>query len=214
LDSDENGVAFAEADKRTFVMRRTVSIVALVALVGGLAFLAAPSAMAQTPGYPPTCNPVDGVQDEGTHQIGSTFKAKLLPICLFNPGSNIAVSVNGQAVGTKVAAAEGSITVTVRVVSATELSIEDPVSVVGQCGQNKIVGTGPSATAGRNVTQTAFFTVVCPGVNPPGGVVTPVRGTVAFTGANIAKWAAVALALIAIGAVLVIFNRRRNSAKA
>ncbi len=210
----DKGVGFAEAEKRTFVMRRTVSIAALVALVGGLAFLAAPSAMAQTPGYPPTCNPVDGVQDAGSHQIGETFKVNLLPTCLFNPGSNIAVTVNGQSVGTKVAAADGSITVTVRVVSATELSIEDPVSVVGQCGQNKIVGTGPSATAGRNVTQTAFFTVVCPGVNPPGGgVVTPVKGTVAFTGANIAKWAGLALALIAIGAVLVILNRRRDTAK-
>ncbi len=197
-------------------MRRSFSVAALVAFIGGAALLVASPAMAQTPGYPPTCNPVDGVQDAGSHQIGETFKANLLPVCLFNPGSNVNVTVNGQAVGAKVAAADGSITVTVRVVSATELAIEDPVSVSGQCGPNTIVGNGPSATAGRNVTQTANFTVICPGVNGPGGnggAVTPVKGSVAFTGANIAKWALVALVLIGVGGLLVALNRRRGHAE-
>jgi len=189
-------------------MRRSFSIAALVALLGSAAFFVASPAMAQTPGYPPTCNPVDGVQDAGNHQIGETFQVTLLPVCLFDPGANLAISVNGQTVPSKVADANGAVTVTVRVVSATELSIEDPVSVRGQCGQNNVVGTGLSATAGRNVTQTAVFNVVCPG--PGGGVATPVSGRVAFTGANIAKWAAVALALIALGAVLVTLNRRRG----
>ncbi len=40
------------------------------------------------------------------------------------------------------------------------------------------------------------------------------KGSVAFTGANIAKWAAVALALIGVGAVLVVADRRRGRAKA
>jgi len=192
-------------------MRRSFSIAALVAFLGSAAFLVAPPAMAQTSGYPPTCNPVDGVQDAGTHQIGETFQVTLSPVCLFDPGTNVGVTVNGQTVGTKVVDANGAITVTIRVVSATELSIDDPVSVRGQCGQNNVVGNGPSATAGRNVAETAIFNVACPG--PGGGVARPVSGRVAFTGANIAKWAAVALALIGIGAVLVVANRRRGHAQ-
>jgi len=194
-------------------MRRTFSVAALVAFLGSAAFLAAPTAMAQLPGYPPTCNPADIPQDAGSHAVGTTFKVAVPPPCVFTPGATISATVNGTDVGKKTADASGFITVTVRVVSATELSIDDPTSVVGRCGVNSVVGTGPSQAAGRAVTQTVNFTVVCPGTSPGGGggAATPVKGSVAFTGANIAKWAAIALALIAVGAVLVTLNRRRDA---
>jgi hypothetical protein len=190
-------------------MRRSFSIAALVAFVGSAAFLAAAPAVAQTPGYPPTCNAADVAQNAGVHQIGETFRVTLAPPCVFTPGASVNVTVDGQTVGTKVADASGFITVTIHVVSATELQIDDPVSVRSQCGGNSLVGTGPSqADGGATVSQTVTFSVACPG--PGGGVAQPVSGRVAFTGANIAKWAAVALALVAIGALLVVANRRRG----
>ncbi len=196
-------------------MRRTFSVAALVAFVGSAALLLAPPAMAQTPGYPPTCNVADIPQDAGTHNVGDTFQVQLAPPCIFTPGSTVAVSVNGTSVGNKTANASGFVTVTVRAVSATQFEIDDPISVVARCGTNSAVGTGPSAAAGRSVTQTANFRLVCPGAGPGGGgAATPVKGSVAFTGANIAKWAAVALALIGVGAVLVVADRRRGRSKA
>ncbi len=193
-------------------MRRTyLSVAALVAFVGGAALLVAPPAMAQTPGYPPTCNVADIPIGAGGHNVGDTFTVTLSPACTFTPGAAVNVTVNGQSVPNKVANASGSVTLRITAVSATQFSIDDPVNVVARCGGNSAVGTGPSAVARTNVTQTANFTLVCPGV--AGGTVTPVTGSVAFTGANIAKWAAVALALILFGAVLVVLNRRRSHAE-
>ncbi|HEX8771097.1 MAG TPA: hypothetical protein VF711_10060, partial [Acidimicrobiales bacterium] len=93
------------------------------------------------------------------------------------------------------------------VVSATQLSVDDPVSVTGQCGGNTVVATGPSAAAGGStVTQSAGFTVSC-----PAATATASKGAVAFTGANIAKWSAGALVLVAGGFGLVLMSRRRKS---
>ncbi len=126
--------------------------------------------------------------------------------------------MNGTSVGTKTADASGFISVTVRVVSATQLEIDDPISVVAHCGANSVVGTGPSRAPGMTITRTATFAINCgaAGANGGGGggAATSVKGSVAFTGANIAKWAAVALALIGVGAGLVVADRRRGRAKA
>ncbi len=213
FDRGAKRLVFVEADKRTYVMRRTFSVAALVAFVGSAALLLAPPAMAQTPGYPPTCNVADIPQDAGTFNVGDTFQVALSPSCVFTPGSTVAVTVNGTSVGTKTADGSGFIHVTVRVVSATQLEIDDPISVVARCGTNSVVATGPSQAAGRTVTQTGTFRINC-GTAGGGGAATPVKGSVAFTGANIAKWAAVALALIGVGAVLVVADRRRGRAKA
>jgi len=198
-------------------MRRTFSIAALMAVLSGAAMLIAPAASAQTGYPPPPCRPLDGTQYAGAFQIGETFTEALTPVCLFTPGADITVTVNGQSVTPppKAAEANGSVNVTVFVESATSLLIDDPVRVSSRCGGNVIVATGPSQVARANVTQTATFDVVCPGApgaTPPGA--TPpraVRGRVAFTGANVALLAGVALALVGIGAVLVVANRRRKA---
>lgn len=189
-------------------MRRTFSIAALMALLSGAAMLIAPAASAQTGYPPPPCRPLDGTQYDGAHQIGETFTAVLAPVCLFTPGANITVTVNGQSVTPppKAAEANGTLNVTVFVESATSLLIDDPVRVSSQCGRNTIVATGPSQVARANVTQTSTFDVLCPGAVPRA-----VQGRVAFTGANVTIMAAVALALVGIGAVLVVANRRRKA---
>ena len=185
---------------------------ALAASLGGMLVVLVPAAGAQT-GYPPgACTATVGSQDAGAHAIGSSFSVVLAPTCALSPGALVSIVVNGQAVGTKAAAANGTVTVNVTVASATQLIINDPVTVAGQCGTNTIVATGPSAAAGgATVTQTATFTVLCPtGV----AVATPVsRGRVAFTGANVLRWGAVALVLLAVGALLVVADRRRAKAR-
>lgn len=52
-------------------------------------------------------------------------------------------------------------------------------------------------------------TVVVKPPTPPAPVAQAARGRVAFTGANIIRWSAVALALVAIGGSLVVLDRRR-----
>jgi len=184
-------------------------VASLVTMLGALMFLAAPAAQAQT-GYPPgACTTTTGAQDAGGHLVGDVFTITLAPVCLFTPGASVTVVVNGVNVGTKVATAQGFITVTIRVNSQTELLIEDPVSVAGQCGTNTVVATGPSTLANGTVTQTGTFQVLC-----PKGAATPVQGRVAFTGANIARWSAVALALVMLGGTLVVADRRRGRSKA
>jgi len=189
-------------------MRRTFSIAALMAVLSGAAMLIAPAASAQTGYPPPPCRPLDGTQYAGAFQIGETFTEALTPVCLFTPGADITVTVNGQSVTPppKAAEANGSVNVTVFVESATSLLIDDPVRVSSRCGRNVIVATGPSQVARANVTQTATFDVLCPGAVPRA-----VQGRVAFTGANVTIMAAVALALVGIGALLVVANRRRKA---
>ena len=189
-------------------MRRTFSIAALMAVLSGAAMLIAPAASAQTGYPPPPCRPLDGTQYAGAFQIGETFTEALTPVCLFTPGADITVTVNGQSVTPppKAAEANGSVNVTVFVESATSLLIDDPVRVSSRCGGNVIVATGPSQVARANVTQTATFDVLCPGAVPRA-----VQGRVAFTGANVTIMAAVALALVGIGALLVVANRRRKA---
>ena len=184
-------------------------IAAVAAFVSGLALIWVPEVSAQT-GYPPgVCTPVTSAQDAGAHNIGDVFTVRMVPVCLFDAGAIVGISVNGQGIGTKAADAGGGVSLQVRVVSATQLEIDDPVTVAGQCGANNIVATGPSSAARAQVTHTANFTVLCPGAQPASAV----RGRVAFTGANLLRWGAIALVLIAAGAFFVYADRRRARAR-
>ena len=195
-------------------MRRTFSIAALMAVLSGAAFVVAPAASAQTGYPPPVCSPLTGTSFAGSHAIGETFSTTLRPVCVFTPGTTVTVSVNGVVVGTKVADASGSVSVTVFVESATSLLIDDPVRVPGHCGpDNRIVATGFSEVARAEVTQTAAFEVLCPVAGRPGAGQVPRarQGGVAFTGDNIALMVAAAAVLLGVGTGLVVTNRRRKA---
>jgi hypothetical protein len=180
---------------------------ALVVLIGGAIFGLAPAASAQTSYAPALCPPADTFQDVGTRSIGETFVVRLVTTCLWDPGSSVPVTVNGQSVGTKVVDAGGGVNVTITVVSATELRVDDPVTVRGGCGRNTVVGTGFSSAAQASETSTAVFTVACPAAAPR-----VARAQVAFTGANILRWGGTAVGLVAIGSLFVAFARRRRQA--
>jgi len=154
------------------------------------------------------CGVTVNTVDLGTFKIGDVIKAHLVPVCLFDVGAAVPTVVNGQSVGTKTADATGGINVSITVVSSTQLSIDDPVVVTGQCGANSVSGTGPSSAAQSNVTVTGIFTVLCPAAT----VVS--KSGLAFTGANIALWVAIALALVFLGFVMVRTVRRRRNSEA
>jgi|GEM_PF-2886396 len=188
-------------------MRRTITASLMALLMSGALVSLAPVASAQT-GYPPAlCTTANTAISAGTHNVGSTFTVRLTPVCVWDPGVAVAVTVNGQSIGTKVADASGAVGVTVTVVSATQLSVDDPIAVAAHCGANNVSGTAPSSAAQANVSATATFNVAC-----PGAVAAPTRSGVAFTGANIARWGLIGLGLLAIGSLLVIGARRRRGA--
>ncbi|HUQ62857.1 MAG TPA: LPXTG cell wall anchor domain-containing protein [Acidimicrobiales bacterium] len=128
----------------------------------------------------------------------------LVPACAWDQGANIAVTVNGQSVGTKLPGADGAVTVTVTVVSATELSIDDPVSAPASCGTNTVSGVGQSSVGGGAVTGSSTFTLNCPAGAAQTG------SPLARTGATIGNWSGTAVALVVSGLGLVALSRRRR----
>jgi len=181
----------------------------LVGLLGALCILVAPPATAQT-GYPPgLCTPVSGTQNVGTVNIGQRFVVQLAPTCLFTPGAAVTVTVNGVNIPGKTAEG-GIVLVDITVLSATQLSIDDPVLTPAFCGVNTVVASGPSQVAqGGTSTQTATFTLNCPSV-PVAAVVAGGGGLLSRTGASSLLYGAVALALMAAGSLAVIATRRRR----
>ncbi len=152
------------------------------------------------------CTPPNSTVDLGTFAVGAVIRARLSPICVWDQGTSVTVVVNGQTVGTKVADAAGGIPVSITVVSNTQLSVDDPVAVPANCGINTVSGSGASSAAQTTAGATATFTVQC-----VAAVVTTSKGGLAFTGADIARWAAIALALVVIGALMMRTVRRRRN---
>ena len=176
---------------------------AVAALFTAVALVLVPEVAAQT-GYPPgECTTPTGSQDVGGVNVGASFTVRIQPVCLFDVGSLVSLTVNGQGIGTKEADASGGINVAVRVVNQTTIEIDDPITVAAQCGVNTIVATGESD--GTPVSQTASFTILC-----PGGAAKAVKGRVAFTGANVLRWGGGAAVLVALGGVLLVAARRRS----
>jgi hypothetical protein len=165
-------------------MRRVrAAVVVALMFIGGAATAMAPPAAAQT-GYPPgVCTTTVGSSDVGTFTIGQRIVVTLAPTCVFTPGAAVRVTVNGVDIPGKVANANGVVTVTITIVSATQLSVDDPVLVANRCGTNSVVATGPSAAAGR----------------------------LSFTGSNVAKFVIAGLALVGIGWLFVTMSRRRRA---
>jgi hypothetical protein len=192
-------------------MRRMKALAVLAGLLGALLTLVlAPAASAQT-GYPPgLCTTITGTQAVGVVQIGQRFVLQVAPTCLFTPGAQLTVTVNGVDIPGKTAEPGGFVLVDVTVVSATQLSIDDPVLTPAFCGTNTVVASGPSSSAqGGTSTQTATFTIDC----PAGTTSTTVRtqGLLSRTGADTARPVAIALALVVSGAMALVVTRRRRS---
>jgi hypothetical protein len=200
-------------------MRRTQAMAVLVGLVGAMLLLVAPPASAQT-GYPPgPCTAVVGSQNVGSVNIGQRFVLQVAPTCLFTPGAPITVTVNGVDIPGKTAEPGGFVLVEITVISATQLSIDDPVLTPAFCGTNTVTARGPSTSAQGGIsTQTATFTLNCPAGSGTGTgtgtgaavPATPVAGRLSLTGANTLRYTAIALTLVVAGALALVTTRRRR----
>jgi hypothetical protein len=197
-------------------MRRTQVLAALVGLVSFLALLA-PAASAQT-GYPPgPCTATTGTLDVGVVTVGQHFVVQVAPTCVFTVGASVTVTVNGVNIPGKVANANGFVLVDITVVSATQLSVDDPVITPAVCGVNTVKASGPSSTAqGGAATQTATFTLNCPAAAAAAApsastAASPIQSRLSLTGANTLRFVAIALALVGVGSMAVVATRRRRS---
>lgn len=180
--------------------------------MGAVLLVVAPAAPAQT-GYPPgQCTAVTGSQNVGSVNIGQRFVLQVAPTCLFTPGTPVTVTVNGVDIPGKTAEAGGFVLVDITVLSATQLSIDDPVLTPAICGTNTVTARGASPTAeGGFATQVATFRINCPGA-PGAGTPTPARGgLLSRTGANSLGYAAAALALVVAGSMFLVVTRRRRA---
>ncbi len=186
-------------------------VATLVAMLAGLAAtgtaLSVP-AHAQV-GYPPgPCTATVNAATVGAVSVGATFTVVLTPVCAWAPGAPVTVFVNGQVVATKLVGLGGTVSVSVTVLSATTLSIDDPVLVPAVCGTNAVSGVGGSSVAVGMVTQTVSFHLDCGSL----AAQTVSRGFLSFTGANVLRWAGVAGGAMLIGALLVGVTRKRAKA--
>ncbi len=120
----------------------------------------------------------------------------------FAPGATVTVTVDGVAALTKTPT-NGAVVVVVTVISQTVLAVGDPVNVAGTCGINSVVATGTAATGGTG-SSTGTFNLICTSTT------TTKSGGLALTGTNVLMALLIALALIVIGALLVVFQRRRR----
>lgn len=156
--------------------------------------------------YPPGPCTNPSANFAGTFAIGSTVRFTVPPVCAWDPGATVAVTVNGVTVPGKVASANGTTTVLITIVSATELSIDDQILAPARCGTNTIVGVASSSAARGPSTHTTTFNIDCPGAK----AAKPSRGGVALTGANVARWSAIALGLVLVGGLFLALDRRKH----
>jgi hypothetical protein len=153
-------------------------------------------AQAQT-GYPPgttTTVPGGAGSGGGTVAIGATLNVEA---CGYRAGSTVNVSIDGQAATTTIAKATGCGRISIKPVSSTNAVVSgiDPAIT---CGANNAVFTGVSS-AGASISQTVGFSINC-----------AVSAGIVFTGANISKWLLAALVLLALGALILLAERRRS----
>jgi hypothetical protein len=173
----------------------------LIALIGAVAVLSAVfltgAAQAQTtptvPGYGSPVPPCAvGPINAGTLSVGQTA---VFLLCGPFTGT-VTVKVNGTTTFTNKQPSSGQVRVTVTRTSATSAAVDDPFNVATVCGSNTVTGSDAAATA------TGTFTILCAAPASSGGL--------AFTGANVVLGLIVAMVLIVLGALLVMFQRRRR----
>lgn len=167
---------------------------------------------AQPVGYPPHT-----ASGSGSINIGQTITVSE---CGFAPNSQVAVDLNGTPYGTYTAGPTGCLNLTISArIGGVQLRINNGPWVEAHCGDNSIISQG-TAPDGKPFTFTFTLTVgACtaavvtpakPGVVTPAAVTPPSHG-LAFTGADIALTTLAGLALMAVGAALLILLRRRRA---
>lgn len=181
-------------------MKRRLATAGL--LLAALLLLGVP-ARAQTDGYPGTTSPPSVASSEETRRerpLGPGDSI-ILEDCGFQPGSTGQVSFNGASAGAATADADGCVRVPVDVLGSSQDCAPIRVNNVdfrANRGDNRVVVDGTGSN-GQARTFTNILTVTCSGAAAP----------FARTGSTLGSWARVGLALVVVGALVVVFERRR-----
>jgi len=169
----------------------------LLAALTALVVVALPAA-AQYPGTTSTTVAPTN-QTLGTLAVGA--ETTVLS-CGFQPGS-ASVSLNGQTSVSDTADADGCVRTALAVLSASQVRVEGATRAA-TCTNNVLSVTGTAAGGGAR-TVTTSFGIDCPSGGGGGG-------GLPRTGAMILRWSLGGGALLAVGALLVLSGRRRNTA--
>jgi len=201
-------------------MRKLIVVLGAVALT---VMVAAPAGAQTYPTgstTPTTAGPTSGSINAGSLGAGGTVS---VDVCGYVPGSTVTYTLNGVGTGTGVAGSNGCATITIQVVSpgtaigrpvfaaaglrlaATSSSLK--INGVAATGlppgqQNTIVASGTGTNLAPRTVSVFFTTSVSGG------------GGLPRTGVMILRWSLAALALIAVGALLVFADRRRGRNRA
>ena len=179
--------------------RRAGAVSAVVALTGALLVMLAPPASAQG-AYPPgDCSVTIGNQNVGNLGSGDT-NVVIAPHCVFQINAPVTITVNNTIIGDVIADGSGVVVLPVSVLPSKALKVHGH-HVPAVCGPNTLKGHGFSPVAGKHVTHTLTFNVVCPEV---------ASTKVAFTGGNIIRWSLLALGAMLLGGLLVTSTRRHR----
>ena len=193
----------------------------LIVVLGALALAVVAAAPAGAQTYPTgsttptTAGSTSGSINAGALGAGGTVS---VDVCGYVPGSTVTYTLNGVGTGSGVAGSNGCATITIQVVNpgtalarrvfaAAGLRLAATSSTVKINGvtatalppgqQNTIAATGTGTNLAPR-TVNVFFTTT---VSSSGGL--------PRTGVMILRWSLAALALIAVGALLVFADRRR-----
>jgi len=103
-----------------------------------------------------TCSQTTDPLDLGTRNVGETFGTS---VCApWTPGQRVNFTLNGIVAGGKTASADGSVPVSISVLSQSSVSVDDIVPA--SCGQNTLRLTGPGF-GGTTLTRTVLFRINC-----------------------------------------------------
>ena len=172
----------------------------LVALPGVAG--AAGSTSPTTVTTPTSCSTSATINLTASNTSSSPATTSVSSSCAFAPGATVSISFLGT---TQSATADASTGILTLNLSATDpsLAVNGGAFQTAVYGNNTITATGLNASGGPN---TATFLVDL--VNPNATSSSSGSG-LAFTGADLAALVAAALALILMGAGVVVFTRRR-----
>jgi LPXTG-motif cell wall-anchored protein len=189
-------------------------MLAVLAMLALLAASASAPASAQTGGNPPPgpqgncpsggyppCNPSSDVRNFGSFREGESFNKE---DCGFDAGSTVTLTFNGLEAGSRQVESDGCARMTVTIGAQRRVTFNGR-QFTADCGRNSIVVMGTGAGAARTVTNN--FELNCAG---GAGAAGAVRGPLPRTGAEFAGVTAGGIALLGIGAALVMATRRRR----
>ncbi|MDP9388213.1 MAG: hypothetical protein M3Q48_09975 [Actinomycetota bacterium] len=175
----------------------------LLGALGVTLALAAPAVAQTTAPYPGTTSTTAAVstatQVAGTLAVGQTTT---ITSCPFRPGP-VNLAVNAQPAGTDTAEADGCARTTVAVLGVNLVRVEG-TQVAARCGDNTLAVTGPGAATATRTVNTVF------GIDCPAAPAATAGGALPRTGAMILRWSLAGAALLAVGWLIVLADRRRR----